>query len=121
MIITYISYVHQITGSFFLLYTLSYAVAYVLYEIKILEALTWKLVAIYRFLKPAAVMVWCIQLLTTLILEEGFWAHMSTLALNSYYTFIIKDHFGDDPRNKKPSKISSLIKSLGHRLVIVPN
>lgn len=42
------------------------------------------------------------------------------LVIYFLYAFILKDNFGDDDRKKKPSKVKSFIKSLGHRLVVQP-
>lgn len=80
----------------------------------------WKAVKIWRFLRPARYMMFGILLLTWAATDKASdWTSYFALlwpALQLYY----KDDFGDDPRNKKPSKVMSLIKSLGHRLVIVP-
>lgn len=80
----------------------------------------WFFTKVFRFLWPARKFMW---FLGTPIDVYIYGFHVFAVlgyAWNFYVSFFFPDNFGDDDRKKKPSKIRSAVKALGHRLVVVP-
>lgn len=85
----------------------------------------WRLVAVYKFLFPARWYMYGMftgTLIMAVVLNPSSIDVLLPILLGIYWFLIktIKDDHDDKPK-KKESKVAALVKSLGHRLVVVPN
>ena len=80
----------------------------------------WKTVKIYRYLRQPRKFMWFTYAISMLVTGMINSWHLWFIIIAFLMAFIDKDTFGDDPRDKKTSKVVTLVKSLGHRLVVIP-
>jgi hypothetical protein len=81
----------------------------------------WKVVALYRSLRYPRKFMFLFWVVSVSLSGQYDGWHFWGILLFAQIAFFDKDDHGDDDRDKKPSKIKAAIKSLGHRLVVVPS
>ena len=113
--------------SYWVFYTNTDAIANILRVCRLvtgssrLEDVEWCFVALWRFVRPARKPMWFLLVIVIVLKNENNIWYWIVCGYTFLTAFILSDTYGDDPRDKKPSKIASLVKSLGHRLVVIPN
>lgn len=113
----------NLASYYWVFYSTSNAVAFFLHHARessrVDENTYWMSVKIFRFFHPVRKLMWLLYVVINPIVEDDYlW--LITAVGGFWLAFIYKDPFGDDPRDKKSSKVLSYIRSIGHRLVVVP-